>query len=110
MKKKSAPGRPSSGSAHEPQRLRAIAYEPEYLEARSRIERDVPRAEEALEAVESFLSRRAEMGLAIRGYDPNEFATWLTKPLGKTRIRVLYHYDDSTVTLIEAWLVRASPF
>jgi hypothetical protein len=87
MKKKSAPGWPSSDSSRDPQR--EVAYEPEYLRASDQISRRILRAAEALQQVEAFLSRHPELGLALRGYSPSEFATWITKPLGDVRIRVL---------------------
>jgi len=58
-----------------------------------------------LSALELFVSRRAEQGMAVRGYREN-FASWISKllPAGD-RIRVLYWYDDHTVRMIDAWIV-----
>ncbi|HYG64030.1 MAG TPA: hypothetical protein VEL74_15750 [Thermoanaerobaculia bacterium] len=108
MKKKSAPGWPSSDSSRDPQR--EVVYEPEYLRASEQLSHRILRATEALQQVESFLSRRPELGLALRSYSPSEFGTWITKPLDGVRIRVLYHYDERTVTMLDAWLIRDSPF
>lgn len=63
------------------------------------------RADEVLEGLELFVSRRAEMGMAVRGY-PAEFASWLSKllPDGQ-RVRVVYRYDTEEVHLIDAWTI-----
>lgn len=46
------------------------------------------------------------MGMAVRGYPREEFASWLSKPLpAKGRVRVLYRYDDVSVTMLDAWLI-----
>lgn len=54
-------------------------HAPEYQKAIDRIFHDVRRADEILEGLEYFLSRRAEMGMAVRGYPPGEYASWLSK-------------------------------
>ena len=82
---------------------------PEYQKAIDRIFHDVRRADEVLEGLEYFLSRRAEMGMAVRGYPPEEYASWLSKSLpGKGRVRVLYRYDDVSVVMLDAWLIPES--
>lgn len=84
-------------------------HAPEYEEAVDRIFHDIRRADEVLEGLEYFVSRRAEMGMAVRGYPPDEFASWLSKSLsGKGRIRVIYRYDDVSVTMLDARLVPES--
>jgi hypothetical protein len=84
-------------------------HEPEYVEAVSRFFQTIRRADEILEGLEYFLSRRAEMGMAVRGYPPGQFASWLSKPIsGKGRIRVLYRYDEASVVMLDAWEIPAS--
>lgn len=52
-----------------------------------------------------FVSRRPEMGLAVRGL-PAEFGSWVTKPLpSRNRVQVIYHYDQDKVTLLDARLI-----
>jgi hypothetical protein len=105
MKKKSVPAWPSSVSSHEPELLREIVREPEFEESTRSIFKSIRRADEILEGLEIFLSRRAEMGMAVRGY-PQEFASWLSKPIpGMGRVRVIYHHDDRAVTMLDAWLI-----
>ena len=44
--------------------------------------------------------------LAVRGFPSDEFASWLSKNIpGKGRVRVLYRYDDVSVTMLEASLI-----
>ncbi len=45
------------------------------------------------------------MGLAVEGL-PEEFASWVSKPVNGKRIRVVYRYDDKTVTLLDAWTIQ----
>lgn len=90
-----------SDSSHEPDLLREIIHEPEYQEATRRIFSSIRRADEVLEGLEFFLGRRAEMGMAVPRYDPAQFASWLSKPIGgKGRVRVVYHYDETSVTML----------
>jgi hypothetical protein len=81
---------PSSGIAHEPEHLRTLVHEPEYSAAIQGIFHSVQRADEVLAGLELFVSRRAEMGMAVRGY-PQGYASWLSTrlPDGK-RVRVVY--------------------
>jgi hypothetical protein len=92
--------------AHEPAVLREIVHEPEYTQAVTRLFQSLRRADEILDGLEFFVSRRAELGMAVRGYPSDEFASWLSKPVpGKGRVRVLYHYGPETVTMLSAWIV-----
>jgi hypothetical protein len=105
MKKKSAQAWQSSVSSHEPELLREVVREPEFEEATRILFKSVRRADEVLEGLEIFLSRRAEMGMAVRGY-PEQFASWLSKPIpGMGRVRVVYHHDARAVTMLDAWLI-----
>jgi hypothetical protein len=96
---------PSNATAHEPAHLRTLVYEPEYTAAIQTIFKTVRRADEVLSGLELFISRRAEMGLAIKGYPADEFATWLSRLLPNGRVRVLYRYDSKEVHLIDAWMI-----
>ncbi len=67
-------------------------HEPEYLKAIEEVFQTVQRADEVLYGLESFISRRAEVGMACVGYPP-EFGTWLSTLLpNDCRVRVLYTY------------------
>ena len=70
----------------------------------------VRRADDVLEGLHIFLSRRAELGMAIRGYPASEFASWISKPIPQGRVRVIYRYDDQSVNMLDAWLVSDRPF
>jgi len=106
MKKKSGPGSRSSDISQEPERLRRVIRTPPYEEAIRKIVPSVARAAEVLMGLEDFVSRRPELGMAVRGYPSDQFASWLSKPLpGQGRIRVTYHFDAVVVTLLDAWIV-----
>jgi hypothetical protein len=95
-----------SDSSHEPDLLREIIHEPEFDEATRQIFSSIKRADEVLEGLEFFLGRRAEMGMAVPRYDPAQFGSWLSRPIpGKGRVRVIYHYNESAVTMLDAWVI-----
>ena len=60
------PKQPSSDISHEPRHLRTLVHEPEYRKAIEKIFDDVQRADEVLDALDFFISRRAEMGMAFK--------------------------------------------
>jgi len=98
-----------SADEHEPIYLREIVYEPEFDEALGLIFSSIRRADEVLEGLTFFLSRRAELGLAVRGL-PLNHASWLSQLLpDRSRVRVLYEYTNDEVVMLDAWLVPFVP-
>lgn len=95
---------PSRGSSHEPEHNRTLVHEPEYALATEEIFRTVQRADEVLSGLEFFVSRRAEIGMAVR--DRAGIASWLSQllPDGQ-RVRVLYAFSAHSVHLLDAWTV-----
>jgi hypothetical protein len=89
---------------------RTIVHEARYDRATELVFLGARRADDALEGLEFFVSRRPEMGMAIRDFDPSEFASWVTKPLPEGRVRVIYGYDAQKVILLDAWLVPEGQF
>lgn len=63
-----------------------------------------------LEGLHTFISRRAELGMAVRGYPASEFGSWISKPIPQGRLRVIYRYDDESVNMLDAWLVLSTRF
>jgi hypothetical protein len=95
-----------SDISHEPEILRTIVHDEGYVEAVGKIFSSVARADAILEGLEFFISRRADLGMAVKGYPEKEFASWVSKRIpGKGRIRVVYRYDDKTVHMLSAWLI-----
>ncbi|HSG38973.1 MAG TPA: hypothetical protein VLE27_04995 [Thermoanaerobaculia bacterium] len=95
---------PSNDSSHEPELFRELVHEPEYVDALEKIFKDIRRADDVMEGLETFVSRRAEMGMAYERY-PADFATWLSKRTPQGRVRVLYKYNDRSVHLLLAWII-----
>lgn len=78
-------------------------HEPEYQLATRRIFETIQRADEVLGGLELFISRRAELGMAVDRRH-GAFFTWLSTLLpNKSRVRVLYRYTNEVVYLIDAW-------
>lgn len=83
-------------------------HEPDYLKAIEEVFETVQRADDVLGGLELFISRRAEMGMACKGYPP-EFCTWLSTLLpNDCRVRVLYTYTTEEAHLLDAWMVSGS--
>jgi hypothetical protein len=49
-----------------------------------------------------------ERGLAVRGLDPERYASWVTHTLGFS-IQVVYTYDPKEVICISARIVPSQP-
>lgn len=94
-----------NGSDHEPKHFRTLVHEPEYEQAVERIYRDIRRADSILAGLEAWVSRRAEICYAVVGYPPEEFASWVSKRTREGRVRVIFHYTNEVVTLIDARLI-----
>jgi hypothetical protein len=62
-----------------------------------------------IRALEWFLERSPERGFAVRGLDPNRFASWVTHAKGLS-IQVIYEFDDARVTLLSARIVPSKTF
>jgi hypothetical protein len=98
------------GTESEPPAQRTLVHEAKYDRSIEVVFLGAKRADDALEGLELFVSRRPEMGMAIRNYDPSEFASWITKPLPEGRVRVIYRYDAQQVILLDAWIVPEGQF
>src|SRR3954447_16291569 len=109
MKNKNWRTPPFNAFSHEPEVLRTVIFEHEYEASRAQICGGIRQADDFLQGLERFISKRAEMGYAYKPNDPPGVATYLSKilPSGK-RIRVLYWYNREVVKMVLAWEVPGS--
>lgn len=82
--------------------LRTIVESPEFVEQRERIQPIVRLWDRFWFGIDWTLSRKPEAGFRILN-------VWLMltepSPLGMTRLRILYTFDDDVVTML--WIERA---
>jgi len=95
----------SNNTYDEPDAHRELVHEQLYYESVEQIfSGNVPRADEALRGLETWISRRPELCMAVHGREANRFGQWLSKriPPSGFRVQVVFEFDENTVWLLGA--------
>lgn len=104
MKNGKGPTPPPNDSEREPS-PRKLSRHPEYERTLDEIFETFSQARSVMAGLEDFVRSRPEMGMAVEGLS-EEFASWISKPVQGRRVRVVYQYDEDSVTLLDAWTIR----